>query len=98
MPWLARPSLVERTAARSGCARGGLRVARLPAKAANCGDQADDAPDENGCERAALRPDVVVPDDDVARELREIGERQDIRERSEKARVLLRREERAGDD
>src|SRR3954449_7977394 len=95
MPWSVRPSRVKRP---TGADRYVSSLTRLPAEAANCGKQADHAPDEDGCERLAGLPEMLMLDHHVPRHLREIGERQDVGDGLEEARVLVRREERSRDD
>ena len=61
-----------------------LALARLPAKAANRGDQPDRAPDEqHGRERASLRPDWWCAHHHVARQLGEVRERQHVGDRAQ---------------
>ena len=55
-------------------------------------------PQHDHTERALLRPQVMVANHHIARQLREVGEREDVCDHAQKTRVALRGEERAGDD
>src|SRR5581483_11487456 len=70
-------------------------LAWLPAEAANRSGEADCAPEEHDGDRTAVRPQMVVAHHHVARELREVRERQDVGDRAQERRILLRREERS---
>src|SRR3954468_1667443 len=92
---LSVPSLLQRT---SPLRRFVSSLTRLPAELSRCRGQAHSAPEEDDGQGSEVRPDRLVPHHHVARELREVGERQDVRDRAQERRVALGREERARDD